>query len=860
MNKLLNRITLFTGLSLALLLAACGTGGSGAEPTINVPTLAGHASVGKSLPLVGAQIQFQNAAGQKIDGLSAQTGSSGEYVVDTGGRELPITIVALTTGGSVGGDPMTGSLRSVSQLASMGGAQLSINPISTVAEQWWRRHPGVTVEEAYQQANQALGLSALTDHDAATRLHDVMDSSALKASAIAIGGFDKWATQVVNQWVNGIASSFQLGDEQRMMGAGEFAAGMAWTMVSSAASSCDPSSSSVPGLGMLASTINSLGLVGTDPACQSNQMLSQISKSIDAIQVQLKSMDAARSAQGSALAGRLDKILDTVNKNAWTQAFSDYELNVARPVRRVLSDTLFLADRVKVHTNATGLPLDQLLNALTDPGVKTTTYSNAQLMQKAREIRSAAAKINQDYQSTPWIDSQDYADTMLWDRPDMPSVFNALHRAWLAINERAFVDASQQAAFAAVVEYFRQHNILRAAQHVDSMRAAGYSSETITAVMREWAPSDKDFARMMPTVLPWNQATGLPIALDPIPGPLRGANLGLKGMPAAGPVIDPETGLMWISACTQYFNGNGFNVDRNESCPYRGVMGTVARLESEREPKLEVHFQIRLPGQGNLSMLDAGPSWADLAFQLSPKGALSASGFARPGIAQLQTLRTKAMASGQDGPAIGTWLARHSSPNPTTVPAVFAGLDQLPSWTSGWHEGCGWRSKYYQNDRTKALMCVGHTYDAGSGEWIKGAAEMFDVKDGTSILNSPQWWHSTFVDECDSDHYGGCTWGQKSDWTPYMWNTDMCQRAVYILEKGFAGTCETVTPRVSTWTTHPRFNTKFFGPTAPSPGIYGEVDPVSGKWKPYDPVGVALGVLQLSPEQLQRFIPSKFTR
>lgn len=93
--KLLKRVALVSGLSVAL-LAGCGGGGDGGGAAAVAPVMSGVAAVG--LPIVGGTVSVTCAGGSA---LNATTLATGAWQVTTSGQTLPCAV--RVTGGTVGG-------------------------------------------------------------------------------------------------------------------------------------------------------------------------------------------------------------------------------------------------------------------------------------------------------------------------------------------------------------------------------------------------------------------------------------------------------------------------------------------------------------------------------------------------------------------------------------------------------------------------------------------------------------------------------------------------------------------------------------------------------------------------------------
>ncbi|HSH88726.1 MAG TPA: hypothetical protein VK996_02015 [Ramlibacter sp.] len=163
--------------------------------------------VGESTPLTGATVVVRNTTGSVV-----ATGTTNEYgalivMLDT----LPDSFKVIVTGGTMSGQPFTGTLKAEMENYTTVEHDVSINvtPVTTLVAAYHERYPGLSLNEAMAHVKVLLGMPETMDIDADDQSTiEYFDSASFYAAAAAGGGVDAFVQTLLDLWATGEARNF----------------------------------------------------------------------------------------------------------------------------------------------------------------------------------------------------------------------------------------------------------------------------------------------------------------------------------------------------------------------------------------------------------------------------------------------------------------------------------------------------------------------------------------------------------------------------------------------------------------------------------------------------------------------------
>lgn len=182
-----------------------GTAFSKAGGSVTGGMLDGY--VGERTPLTGADVVVRNTAGSVV-----ATGTTNEYgalivMLDS----LPDNFRVIVTGGTMSGQPFTGTLKAEMENYTTVEHDVSIKvtPVTTLVAAYHERNPGLSLNEAMAHIKLLLGMPETLDIDADDQsTSEYFDSAAFYAAAAAGGGVDVFVPALLAEWELGEAHSF----------------------------------------------------------------------------------------------------------------------------------------------------------------------------------------------------------------------------------------------------------------------------------------------------------------------------------------------------------------------------------------------------------------------------------------------------------------------------------------------------------------------------------------------------------------------------------------------------------------------------------------------------------------------------
>jgi hypothetical protein len=653
----------------------------------------GWATIGPGLPVRGARIRVVDARGRTLPGLHARSGRSGQFSIDMGSRLTPAGATIITAGGRVGGKAMAGRLRA-HMVPGLSHAVVNLTPATTVAVAWHAKHPRTSWHRAHVKARYGLSIPRGHDIEAGMRLGLTgIDHGRLHRRAQAVG-YDTWAAKVVRRIDAGRPLPLFAGNTRS---AGT-AADLTWQLVQAAASNCG--SSSIPGVGYLASAVIDLGILQK----QCNTGWSEVLSDLTAINQTLSAMSTQIVDINNDIA-QLNQLVRTLTFSISNQAVIN---DIKTPILNSSQSYEFMAQEAAEASTALGVDLPTILTALnpstpaddTVTNIRTNGYVQS-MQQNASALLDPGSSLNNTLRSA--ITNLQTAGFVMDGGPEELGI---LHMMWQA-TQSPLMTGNQLASFNAYVDSFRRANAQAAAMQVDWLRYEGNASTQIAQYLDDWNPSDQAFASLLTQPLPCAPASTdtLQAVLDQfcagnytvtMPGfidmrtPASGATL--PDANVALPVLDPQSGLLWSLACAGVRGGMSLS-----ACPATGFMSTSVTTE------------LAQPVNG----VSEGWYWFEtpLSSAWSTSTSPVTTNIARPTASQLATLRSLAQDNGQTASTTATWLSSQSP--------VFADAGRLPTPvadTIGYD--CGWVDMFQGSN--SSFICGS---SAWCNEYAGGAAE-----------------------------------------------------------------------------------------------------------------------------------------
>lgn len=629
-----------------------GVGGAQATPTPPEANSAvvraapgllfGWVHLGPGLPVENATVTLRTRNGD-ILGESTHTGVAGEFALDTSEVNRPRVAIIEARGGTVDGRPWRGVLRSIITRAAH-PHMAHINVVTTMAATWQLASPGRSRAESINRVRAVLGLEQHHDIESGLRLGTTALSGNKILSAIERRGWKRWLRSHVRlmdsrQPAPGCAwKDCDYPAIQRS--AGGAAAGLVWNAVLAAAQSCDPSSSSIPGVGYLASALADTGLVSQDPSCAE---LKEILDDLEQIEQGITQIETALQTASSEIFA----VAALIKVDALSNARSQLQYNVLSPITVGQASYTFLINSAQTTVTRTGLPLGTILTSeddtvLSDPNVKQLRANAASVLSPAGPLGTAFATAVTSLTAPSTV-----TDTMGGiDK-------GVLHLTWEAVRTLSpFIDAKQLALYNQVVDYLRQINAHAAALSIDIARSTNLTSEQITtSIIGRWQLPDSYFDSVSTDFLPCPSPDE---TLDGRCEPLTVSDATGATMSWAheAPVLDPTSGLLWSAVCAEA----GMTLD---ACEATGIMSFTR-------------------GDGRVT-----PYWFDTPVRMTwGDGGADGGAFTRPTSAQIKSLAEVAAANGQQPSAVTGWIAQQAPAFATVTSAPIA--SNLIGFDCGW--------------------------------------------------------------------------------------------------------------------------------------------------------------------------------
>ena len=506
------------------------------------PMIFGWVHLAPGVPVLDAQVTLRTIQGAQV-APAVRTGGAGEFAVDTSDVQRPRFLILEARGGTVAGKPWNGVLRSV-VTRNQHRHMAHINAATTMAAIWQLRGKARSYPASMNRAREVLRVPRSNDIESGYRLSVIPLSSQRMLAAIERRGWRTWLrSQVRNMELNRPGPSMVVRAQNRDVaispaGAGSTAAGLLWNAVLSAAESCDPSSSSIPGVGYLASALADTGFVSQDPTCAE---LKEILNDLAAIQQGINEIETALQATSN----ELTNIATELKLDALSGQSSQLQIGVISPIKVGQGAYTFLLDSSQNAVTRLDMSLGDILTSTDD--TITQDADVVKLRQQANNALTPAGALGTGFSvavtslTAPGI----ITDTLGGDDKGI------LHLAWEAVRtESVFIDATQLSLYNQTVAYLRQFNAHAAALSIDAARAAGETSAQISAsLIGNWPLPDSYFAGVSTELLP------CPSVDDTLGGwcePLTvtdGVGAVQSGWDHTSVVIDPDNGLLWTSVC-----------------------------------------------------------------------------------------------------------------------------------------------------------------------------------------------------------------------------------------------------------------------------------------------------------------------
>lgn len=489
--------------------------------------LSGWATLGEDMPLTGARVVFTDGDGERIPGLSARTGLSGEFTVQARRDDLPPRVIAHAGMGMVDEDEegpdrperLTGWLRAPVDLTGPEAGLVYITPISTAAlalTPEYGTYAKASIRVRYLLRMPSRSQSSFqpwADGGARLATSDrLVDPQRLVDDIQRDGGVQGWVDEMEWRDERGMRANYRARAGAREQSLGGFlkkglgvmkkvapglqVAGAIWGVISDQAKTCNPGQSVVPGLGPLASWMQKQGVVQQDPACQIpgqiNSLSVQLNSRLDGIQAelgQIKQLLVAQSAQFARIEG---VVLQSASTNvAATLSGPIAAIQTAQERRLLLVNLVatFTAPRTPANVQGLGMTLDEIYASSDPAAVRAATIINRQA---ERAVPSN-------------VSGWDTAAT----RMTLPGVLipgygsdGMLQLAWKATwaaspaNGASYEDELQ--AFSDYVDYFRNLWFLYGVQEIDSLRSDGLPGELVEQQVMARAPFDDILESLIP--------------------------------------------------------------------------------------------------------------------------------------------------------------------------------------------------------------------------------------------------------------------------------------------------------------------------------------------------------------------------
>lgn len=626
-------------------VAHAGVALPSANPAVAASTpglLFGWVHLGPGLPVENAMVTLRTRSGDVL-GESTMTGLGGEFALSTVGMNRPRLAILEARGGTVEGRPWRGTLRAVIT-RSAHPHMAHVNVVTTMATTWQLAKPGRSRLASINRVRTVLGLDRHHDIESDLRLGTTPLSGTKILSAIERRGWKRWLRSHVRlmdsrQPAPGCAwRDCDYPGIQRS--AGGTAAGLVWNAVLAAAQSCNPSNSSIPGVGYLASALADTGLVSQDPSCSE---LKEILNDLEQIEQGITQIETALQTASNEIFA----VAALIKVDALSNARSQLQYNVLSPITVGQASYTFLINSAQTTVARTGLPLGTILTSeddtvLSDPNVKQLRTNAASVLSPAGPLGTAFATAVTSFTAPSTV-----TDTMGGiDK-------GVLHLTWEAVRTLSpFIDAQQLALYNQVVDYLRQINAHAAALSIDIARSTNLTSEQITnSVIGRWQLPDSYFDSVSTDFLPCPSPDE---TLDGRCEPLTvsDATGTAVAWAHAAPVLDPDSGLLWSAVCTE----TGMALD---ACEATGIMSFTR-------------------GDGRVT-----PYWFDTPVRMTwGDDGGDGGAFTRPTSTQIKTLAEVAAANGQQSSAVTGWIAKQAP--------VFGTVASAPIASNVIGFDCGW--------------------------------------------------------------------------------------------------------------------------------------------------------------------------
>jgi hypothetical protein len=598
-----------------------------------IPTrIEGWATIGKNHPIVEGRVRFIDGRGRKLALPLIRTGVSGEFSIEIP-REfvMPRRLVAVVSGGTVRGAAHRGRLQADIPTTGAHAGTVVINPVTSLASHWRDQHPKDSHHKSMRIAKRTLGIPRHAD----VRMRVLFGSEHISAASVhrhaRTIGYANWHRQKIALGKSKGVRQYTplLKPTMRKKGAASLLGGIAWDLVSDAAKSCDPSSS--PGIGFIATIINSAGLIDSDPSCGK---LDSILDGIAEIKLALDNL----SDQINGLATVANK-LDVDQKQSnfsilWSACQgANGACNIIDTAQSKIKN---LADSAQSATVKYGISLSEIMSS-TDPLHQIT----------ANQLRNQASALLNYYQY-PWENAKVALNNTLFDQAGAQGL---IHAGWDAYKSKSFfIDQTLINNFNSLVAYFSSLNAVTATQQLDAARNQG---QDIDAIMASWKPLPDKFQQLVLPDLP---------TLPNVPQ-LGDVTAALKY--SVGPALDAATGRLWYTLC----------LDRNQKSVTACSGYGFASWKKTNKYEFEGHWYAADPADVMITEAKRIGASSTALQQLDVLKQLK-----RPTYSDLDYFQTVAKGKGYSGKAIATWLSQQSS--------VFTNVGSLPVMYNQTYWGC----------------------------------------------------------------------------------------------------------------------------------------------------------------------------
>lgn len=608
------------------------------------PMIFGWVHIGPGVPVVDATVRITTRRGVTTNVVAVQTGLNGEFSLDVSNADLPRVVVVESRGGVAEGRPWRGRLRSVIDMGPQ-RFMVHVNAATTMAATWQLSSSGRSQVASFNRARDVLRVERFHSLESGQRLGTTPLDGSRMLAAIERRGWPAWLRSKVRLmntrqpgpiygqcgscWTSPQESSLQTS------GIGSIAGSLVWNSVLAAAKGCDPSDSSIPGLGYLATTLASYNIVSQDPSCKE---LPQILADLQAIEQGITQIETALQQSN-------DNIIDATNLikvDTFSIALQQLQNEVLTPIQVGQAAYTNLTNAAQTTVSRVGLPLNAILTStddtvVNDPSVQQLRLFAANMLTPAGALGTTFADAANSLVKSGTISDGGLAKGIL-------------NLAWEAVRTLSvFVNAQQLAIYNELVGYIRQTNANAAALTIDVQRFGLLTSDQITANIDKWSLPDAWFDSVTTELLP------CPTSDDTLNGfcyPLALQDGGFETVKwdYRGPVIDADSGLMWASVCAI----DGMPVT---DCDVSGILTFAYDGENV-------------------------PQWFEIPVTLAWSDADIGGWFTRPTNEQVATLKAKAVASSQQPASMNRWLSEQGD--------MFAQVAAAPIATSGVAWDCGW--------------------------------------------------------------------------------------------------------------------------------------------------------------------------